>query len=488
MSDADWPARFRAAHGRAPRVLHIGNIANYAWVNARLMRARGVDAVVLDNDFYHFASAPEWLEAGIEGDIGDHFHPRWHAVRLAGFTRPEWFLNGPGVFVFPELAARESGQALRRAAYARLSRLYRRGVAARAGEVSWFRRLLEGGDPASRALKGAARAALGLLGRDRAAGGIAAAPGFVAPSLPRGVPPATLHAAFAHFDAIIGYALGARYPAALGLRRVIALELGTLRGLPFEDSDAGRLCAWLYRRVPEVFVTNLDCLEPARRLGIPEERITPILHPFDLDRAEAFRAAPPPSPLAHLAPYFLCPARHHWKHGNASWLKGNDVLIRGAAQAVRQGADVRLVMVEWGEEVALSRALIAEEGLGARVHWIAPAPRMRLWALMAGAAGVLDQFAASAFGGVGLEAMALGRPVISRIEGAELGPFFATPPPIRHAATPEAVAAAIQAVLADPRPDAAGPAWMAAEHGVDRQLALQFAACERLLAAHGVAA
>jgi glycosyltransferase involved in cell wall biosynthesis len=149
-------------------------------------------------------------------------------------------------------------------------------------------------------------------------------------------------------------------------------------------------------------------------------------------------------------------------------------------------------MVEWGEELALSRALIAEEGLAERVHWIPPAPRQRLWTLMAGAAGVLDQFAASAFGGVGLEAMALGKPVISRIEGAELGPFFATPPPIRHAATPEQVAEAIQEVLSVPgaaaRLGEAGRAWMATEHGVERQLALQFAACERLIARFGPAA
>lgn len=493
----DWPARFRAAQGRPPRVLHVCNIANYAWVNATLMRRAGVEAVVLDPDFYHFASAPEWIEAEIEGEIGDHFHPRWQALRVRGFRRPEWFLNGPGMFVYPELAARAEGSRARRAAYAAFSRLYRRGLGAPAGRISLFRRLLEAGDPASLLLKRAVRRGLGLLGRrprrEAPAAAPAGAPQVVGASwLPGGVSLETVQGALAPFDVVIGYGLGGAVPLALGLRRVVALELGTLRGLPFEDSLSGRICAWLYREAPEVFVTNLDCLEPARRLGIPEERITPIPHPFDVERAIGFAAAPPPSPLAHLAPYFLCPARHHWKSGNASWLKGNDVLIRGAAEAMRRGAEFRLVMVEWGEEVALSRALIAEEGLAGRVHWIAPAPRMKLWAMMAGAAGVLDQFAASAFGGVGLEAMALGRPVISRIEGAELGPFFAAPPPIRHAATPAEVAEGILEVLGDPARGralgAAGQHWMRTEHGEDRQLALQFAACERLVARFGAAA
>ena len=34
-----WLASFKAAKGRAPRVLHIGNIANNAYNNAKLMRA-----------------------------------------------------------------------------------------------------------------------------------------------------------------------------------------------------------------------------------------------------------------------------------------------------------------------------------------------------------------------------------------------------------------------------------------------------------------
>lgn len=489
-ADAAWPARFRAALGRAPRVLHIGNIANYAYVNAKLMRRHGVDAVVLDPDFYHFASAPEWLEAEIAGDIGDHFHPRWRDARLGGFARPEWFLNGPTPFVFPELAAREAGQRWRRALFARASAIYRHGIGARAGQVAPLRRLLDGTDPFSIALKSAVRGATRALRAGGTAQPAAPLPAMpAAPTLPRSVPEAVLRAALAPFDVIIGYTLGARLPAALGLPRFVSLELGTLRGLPFEDSELGRLCAWVYRNSPEVFVTNLDCLEPARRLGIPPERITPVLHPFELDAALRFAAAPPPSPLAGEVPYFLCPARHHWKGGNASWLKGNDVLIRGAALAARRGAAFRLVMVEWGEEVALSRALIAECGLERRVRWIAPAHRRALWPMLAGAAGVLDQFAASAYGGVGLEAMALGRPVVSRIEGADLSPFHRRPPPILHAATPEEVAARIAEVLADPAGarGRAGQDWMIEEHGVARQLALQFAACERLVARFGAA-
>jgi glycosyltransferase involved in cell wall biosynthesis len=484
-----WPARFKAVHGRPPRVLHICNIANYAWVNASLMRKHGADCVVLDPDFYHVASAPEWLEAALGGEHGDDFHPDWNKAGLSGFTRPEWFINGPAAFVIRELAAREQGAGLKRKVYRILSAIYRRAVAAERGKTSPFLRFVEAEGALAAALKTAIkRLTLGRAKKSKPPNSDAAgAPPVAQPSfaaLPANFPAAITRQAMEPFDVIVGYTLGARYPAALGLTRFVSLELGTLRGLPFEDSPAGQLCAWLYRASPEVFITNVDCIAAADELGIPETRRTPIPHPFDLDRASAYANAPEPSPLAGPTPYFFCPARHHWRDGNASWLKGNDVLIQGAALAAAEGLRFRLVMVDWGEEVALSRQLIEDCGLAERVHWLRPQPRLKLWPIVCGAAAVLDQFAAAAFGGAGLEAMALGRRVVSRIEGAETVAFFDTVPPIMHAETPQQVARGIAAVLDDPQDEAgvgaAGQRWMAAEHGVERQLSLQFAAFERL--------
>ena len=69
-------------------------------------------------------------------------------------------------------------------------------------------------------------------------------------------------------------------------------------------------------------------------------------------------------------PFFFAPARHHWRDGNESWLKGNDVVIRAAGLLKRAGYDFRLVFVEWGKELELSRALIASEDIQDRVVWV----------------------------------------------------------------------------------------------------------------------
>jgi glycosyltransferase involved in cell wall biosynthesis len=492
---SNWPARFKAQHGRPPRILHICNIANYAWVNASIMRRNGVDCTVLDPDFYHVASTPEWVEADINGDHGDDFYPDWRGVRLKGFTRPNWFINGPMPFVMRELAAREAGNDRRRMMYRRLSEAYRWAVGAQWGEVSPFRRLMEGQGRTARLAKAMMRTA--TLGRVRHAVPLSVTiagtgePAIPPNALPKRVPVEVLRAAMEHFDVIVGYTLGARLPAALGFSRFVSVELGTIRGLPFEDSDNGRLCAWIYRTSPEVFITNVDCIEAADRLGIANEARTPIPHPFDLSRAQDYARDPEVSPFAGEIPYIFCPARHHWHNGNSSWLKGNDILIQGAALAAARGLPFRLIMVDWGQEVALSRALISNLGITERVTWIKPLSRLALWPIICGAAAVADQFAVPAFGGVGLEAMALGRRVISRIEGVDVGPFFSRPPPFLHAATDTDVAHQIAAVLDDPedahKHGAQGQDWMLQEHGVERQLALQFAVFERLVTRFGPA-
>jgi hypothetical protein len=61
--------------GRKPRVLHMCNVANYAYANARLMRQHGVEADVVDPDFYHIMATPEWYDAIVVGDYGNEFFP-----------------------------------------------------------------------------------------------------------------------------------------------------------------------------------------------------------------------------------------------------------------------------------------------------------------------------------------------------------------------------------------------------------------------------
>ena len=87
-------AGFREKHGRAPRVLHIGNIANNAYHNSKLLNDVGMDCDVLCYNYYHIMGCPEWEDADFSGPLGDDNAPRWHRVRKRGYRRPRWFAQG----------------------------------------------------------------------------------------------------------------------------------------------------------------------------------------------------------------------------------------------------------------------------------------------------------------------------------------------------------------------------------------------------------
>ena len=56
----DYFKSFEIKNKRPFRVLHIGNIANNAYVNAKIMRRRNIEADVMSPDAYFVHTCPEW--------------------------------------------------------------------------------------------------------------------------------------------------------------------------------------------------------------------------------------------------------------------------------------------------------------------------------------------------------------------------------------------------------------------------------------------
>ena len=57
----------------------------------------------------------------------------------------------------------------------------------------------------------------------------------------------------------------------------VAYEHGTIRDIPFSDTSIGRLTALAYARAEAVVITNPDCLDAAKRLGVADYRFIPHL-------------------------------------------------------------------------------------------------------------------------------------------------------------------------------------------------------------------
>ena len=180
----------------------------------------------------------------------------------------------------------------------------------------------------------------------------------------------------AHYDVVQAYATSPIWPLLAGKTPYVAFEHGTLRTFTLDDTPLCRTTALAYRMADHVFITNGDCVDYARKIGVT--RMSPMLHPVN-DRA--VRAVAGAGRQAHDELHarwlFLCTLRHDWE------IKGTDKYIRAIpAIRARIGDDFRVIMTEWGRQVEASKALADSLEVAHFLHWTAPLPRRRLLRLL----------------------------------------------------------------------------------------------------------
>jgi glycosyltransferase involved in cell wall biosynthesis len=416
--------------GRPLRVLHVGNIANNAYNNAKILRAAGVESDVLCYGNYHIMASPEWEEADVDVERIDHQRPDWS--RLTAFQRPRWFAQGP----FQPAA--------------RYLETYR-ADAPRLGELRWrwlnLRRQMIVGE--RWAPVRAMRRQLWPASRPRDAGepssGRDGGETAIAYGARRGWSVAQLRSLFSRYDLIHAYGEEPILPCAARHRPYIAYEHGTLRVLPFGPTLEGRLVAQAYRDADAVVITNADNREAALRLGIDRYRFVP--HPINESQPDPRLVREVRDRLCRqLNAEFLIfhPSRQHWSAArDPQWEKGNDALIGGLADAVRTHPGIGAIFVDWGESAPASRARLAELGIADRVCWIPPQSGPAFARFMAAADIVADQFFLGAFGGITPRALGLGRPVLLHLDAAAHSWCFNPLPPVINVRTPEQIAAAL---------------------------------------------
>ncbi len=524
-----WLERFEARNGRPLRVLHMGNIANNAYNNAKIQRQWGIEADVACWDYYDIMGSPEWEDAEFEGDVGEPFFPDFWAVDLKGFVRPRWFVQGRVTVCQRYLLARAQGRRLttrllwwqlnaerwllcRRSRPADCARMvvkallairrwYRRNrahVAARLRAITTYgrrvaRRLIAPTRP-RHALSHAAPVRPAPATRPTTA--TDATPLSAKPFLEQRFRQLFPHrtpltyadyapylsvlpawdAVMERYDIVHAYCLDPVPPCLAQRPNYVAYEHGTLREIPFEDTPRGRLAAISYRDAPAVCVTNTDVVGAAREIGIPDGRLIRLPHAIDSNRLLRFGTE-----HAHLRPQatpatFFSPSRQDWVDRDPSWTKGNDVAIRALEIVVAEGRECRLLLGGWGRDIDASRALIDELGLDDFVTWMPPLQKRKLWEGYIAHHAVVDQFGLPAIGGVTFEALAIGSRVITSVDQTAARDFFGEPPPLFAAATPETVAQAMRQIIDDPSDESgighSAREWFARFHSSERILAL----------------
>ncbi|MBI4349031.1 MAG: glycosyltransferase [Elusimicrobia bacterium] len=120
--------------------------------------------------------------------------------------------------------------------------------------------------------------------------------------------------------------------------------------------------------------------------------------------------------------------------------KGNDRFLRAFASALDAGLDARLMIVARGPDLGPARQLVRDLALDPRVEWLPELERDELFLQMIEADVVVDQFDVGGLGGIAVEAMSLGAPVLTYVdERAARVQYGADLPPVLNASVEEEI-------------------------------------------------
>jgi glycosyltransferase involved in cell wall biosynthesis len=407
------------------RVAIYGNLANSAYIEARLLRREGHDVELLLDPREDFVmSDPRWEDLELELPAGS-----LSAAALPDVARQPW-------------------------------------VRAEADADAWARRR---------------RLAVTALRRHRAM--------LVALRIagPRGLVYAGIYAGvidrLSRYDCAIVYGSGPIVAALAGIPFLTHPFGGDITILPFADGDGWQgqtelgtrppdaepaiaaLQRFGLRRTSKILVGDPAYDSYIDRLGL-SEKTTRFGFLIDTDM---YAPGPEPELRAKLlggrdGRIVFVPSRQDW------FWKGSDLMLQGFARIARERDDVILVCTGWGADLERSRRLIAELGIGDRIRLLEHAmSKPRLLRYYKAADIVMDQFTLGSYGGSSLEAMSCARPLIMYLESERYASRFATAPPVVDARDPEQIGNALARLLDDPEERAqvgvAGREWVIANHG-----------------------
>ena len=454
--------------------LHLCNLANVAYSNCKILKEFGGDVRLLTHDINHVMSQPEWQDLNLDPALFEDewdFYGSWQkaSVDAADYWRPDWYqdtclLQGdPPYFDESDEDDREKKSLLRKAIFKCLwdypvnsGRIVARKLIKNL-PVSlkpldflfvFYKRVLEKileklfiegelgiiemqlGSATAERLKA-------LVNRSREWGeDWEVKPLDLLPYSPQA---AWLSAFAPTQDVIFAYVTTAIYPMFRLDTPIVAVEIGTIRDIPFEGTSYGKVVALMYREADHVLITNPDNKIAADELGIESYSFCP--HPVDEDIYKPLAGAEkdPDAPVVIFAP-----ARQNWKE------KANDKMYHALAEVLKRGGNAELHIPEWGQDMKASRRLVKSLGIEDHVKWLAPQSEGRLINSYKECDIVMDQFVHGVFGLISPKAMACGRPVITSYRSDLNDWCFGEAPPLRPATEQDEVTDQLEQLVMDP--------------------------------------
>lgn len=479
-----WIKAFIKKHKRKPRILHISNVANNAYNNAKLLTDCGLENHVLAYNDCYAMGCPEWEDAYFTDEVKDMWHPDWFNYNLHGFCRPRWFAQGELNSCIAYLQALCDGQEEEAdALFTILSQQNKSITPPRAKRPKQAGKIL-----LMIALMGwrAARKVCSIIdsrfNRSTQAGLMRIKAGVYARLHPQqdvslNTTQEMIYGKWAiddrlieefkqefpdrpdklsdkdfinyyfarpnmrnlmdSYDIVMAYAVEGFYPLMFG-KPYFAFEHGTIRDIPYADDAQGRICALTYRKATHTFVTNFDCVPSAKFLS--PGKFSVINHPYDEDQSLSISTdwqRERDNLMKELQADMILfhPTRQDWVAGTGYADKANDRFLQAFASLRQQGLRLGLVCCEWGANVEQSKKLLADFDLVNYVRWVNPMGVIAYTRMCMIADMVVDQFKLGGFGGVTFKAMAAGAPVMAYVNVEHISARYVEPPPVINCQT-----------------------------------------------------
>lgn len=419
------------------KILHIGNIANNAYNNAKLLRKKGIHSDVLCYDYFHIMGCPEWEDADFKGDWGDDFNPDWSKINLKNYKRPSWFMQGYLEDIvknyFPEL----------KTDYNLLVKIERYILRSNTKLLSHLFHKYPPFFKVARDIRNFVKFYKFWVDRqlhpDRVQIDKNKIKYFQAlindfkKYFPNRKDQLTLYdfipfynridtfkKLFSKYDIIQGYSTDAIWPM-LANTPYIAYEHGTLREIPFENSATGRLTALAYKKADYVMITNPDVISSVKKLRIKNYLFVPhcIDWKFTPKKSIIRRALRNKYDVDWIV---FVPARQNWR------LKKNDWIIKGFFLFLKTCPKAKLILPLWGQDVARTKSLVSKLEIEAKVIFFDKAlPKHQFARYYQASDVIIDQFFVG-IGGIVPEAISSGKPVIMGLKAENHRWAFPLPP------------------------------------------------------------
>lgn len=497
-----WLDEFRQKHGRSPTILHIGNIANNAYNNAKLLNEVGFDCDVICYDYYHIMGCPEWEDADFEGEIKDQFFPDWTSVNLKNFQRPKWFVQSKLKLCLYYLIAKRNNQKIEALFWWNILNIYRVlicyplsiAITKKLKEIkiviSKIKNVIILLTIISKVLLYGYRKAINLilfilyllivpLGLYKLSKSFKnhkvdipkysfdERVVFLLKKYCEYFPnrqdklsqeDLEIYLYFSDiwrqllnsYDIIQAYSTDPILPL-LADKPYFAFEHGTLREIPFQRDFQGRMTALSYSMANHVFVTNADCLENAHKLA--NDRVSFINHPFDEyhgDKVEGSQELKEDlSKLLDAEFLFFFPTRHDWVVGTGYADKANDVFLNAFCEMRQKGYKVGMICCKWGKNVQESIKLLEQNDCSKFVLWQEPMGTIKFERMAKACNIVVDQFKLGSFGGILFKAMAVGCPICTYLDEKRILEEYPEVPPIINCQTTDELIYKLEPIIGD---------------------------------------